>query len=58
MVRKLKNAVGTCKVCGSSAVYKEKRIDGSLCYMVNCCNPDCGKHASFHLNKAHSSFAF
>lgn len=45
-VRKLKNAVGTCSRCGSSAVLSVsgKYSDGKKHISVTCCHPDCGVH--------------
>lgn len=44
MVRRLKNEVGRCCRCGSSAVYSwyGKYIDGKKHVSVVCCNKDCG----------------
>lgn len=46
MARKLKNEVGCCKVCGSSAVLRHTRkgyADKKKSWSVVCANPDCSK---------------
>lgn len=52
MVRKLKNAVGTCRYCKSSAVLvKKKGKDGVYYWGVTCSNKDCGVRTPLYLTK-------
>ena len=52
-MRRLKNGVGICRSCGSSAVYRYIRIkpDNRKVYSVICSNLDCRVHTQFFDDK-------
>lgn len=51
--RLLKNEVGRCKICHSSAVVRKSNhySDKRYHYSVVCCNPYCGKSTSGYNNE-------